>query len=105
MGLPASPGVRRPHLHTPGSYRAGRAASSAKTHSFALGAQIAHVTPADLNLTGRQLDVLALLMQGKGNKAICRVLNLAEPTVKKNVAAILKALRKRPGDGDLPEAP
>jgi DNA-binding NarL/FixJ family response regulator len=63
------------------------------------------VTPADLNLTGRQLDVLARLMQGKGNKAICRVLNLAEPTVKKNVAAILKGLRKRPRDGDLPEAP
>jgi DNA-binding NarL/FixJ family response regulator len=36
-----------------------------------LGAETAHVTPADLGLTGRQLDVLALLMQGKGNKAIC----------------------------------
>jgi len=28
-----------------------------------LGAQVAHVTPADLGLTGQQLDVLALLMQ------------------------------------------
>src|SRR5262245_2781770 len=28
-------------------------------------------TPADLGLTGRQLDVLALMMQGKSNKAIC----------------------------------
>jgi DNA-binding CsgD family transcriptional regulator len=36
----------------------------------------------DLDLTERQLDVLALMMQGKSNKAICRVLNLAEPTVK-----------------------
>jgi DNA-binding NarL/FixJ family response regulator len=50
-------------------------------------------TPADLGLTGRQLDVLALMMQGKSNKAICRVLDLAEPTVKNHVTAILKALK------------
>jgi DNA-binding NarL/FixJ family response regulator len=49
-------------------------------------------SPSDLGLTGRQLDVLALMMQGKSNKAICRVLNLAEPTVKNHVTAILKAL-------------
>jgi DNA-binding NarL/FixJ family response regulator len=47
----------------------------------------------DLGLTVRQLDVLALMMQGKSNKAICRVLNLAEPTVKNHVTAILKALK------------
>jgi DNA-binding NarL/FixJ family response regulator len=58
-----------------------------------LGAEAAQVTPADLGLTGRQLDVLALMMQGKGNKAICRALNLAEPTVKNHVTAILKALK------------
>jgi DNA-binding NarL/FixJ family response regulator len=58
-----------------------------------LGAETARVTPADLGLTGRQLDVLALLMQGKSNKAICRVLNLAEPTVKNHVTAVLKALK------------
>ncbi len=50
------------------------------------------VKPSDLGLTERQLDVLALMMQGKSNKAICRVLNLAEPTVKNHVTAILKAL-------------
>jgi DNA-binding NarL/FixJ family response regulator len=50
-------------------------------------------SPSDLGLTGRQLDVLALMMQGKSNKAICRVLDLAEPTVKNHVTAILKALR------------
>ena len=50
------------------------------------------VSPSDLGLTERQLDVLALMMQGKSNKAICRVLNLAEPTVKNHVTAILKAL-------------
>jgi DNA-binding NarL/FixJ family response regulator len=50
------------------------------------------VSPSDLGLTERQVDVLALMMQGKSNKAICRVLNLAEPTVKNHVTAILKAL-------------
>jgi DNA-binding NarL/FixJ family response regulator len=49
-------------------------------------------SPADLGLTGRQADVLALMMQGKSNKAICRLLDLAEPTVKNHVTAILKTL-------------
>src|SRR5262245_28580000 len=49
----------------------------------------------DLGLTGRQVEVLALMMQGKSNKAICRDLNLAEPTVKKYVTAILNALNVR----------
>ena len=51
------------------------------------------VSPADVGLTERQLDVLALMMQGKNNKAICQMLNLAEPTVKNHVTAILKALK------------
>jgi DNA-binding NarL/FixJ family response regulator len=50
-------------------------------------------SPADIGLTGRQMEVLALMMQGKSNKAICRVLDLAEPTVKNHVTAILKALK------------
>ncbi|MDI4657643.1 response regulator transcription factor [Xanthobacter autotrophicus] len=49
-------------------------------------------TPSDLGLTERQLDVLALMMEGKSNKLICRHLDLAEPTVKNHVSAILKAL-------------
>ncbi|SEO84954.1 two component transcriptional regulator, LuxR family [Rhodospirillales bacterium URHD0017] len=52
----------------------------------------AKATPGDLGLTERQVDVLALMMQGKSNKAICRRLDLAEPTVKNHVTAILKAL-------------
>jgi DNA-binding NarL/FixJ family response regulator len=51
------------------------------------------LAPCDLGLTERQVDVLALMMQGKSNKAICRVLDLAEPTVKNHVTAILKALK------------
>ena len=45
-----------------------------------------------LGLTGRQLEVLGLMMQGKSNKTICRILDLAEPTVKNHVTAILKTL-------------
>ena len=52
----------------------------------------AQLPPIDLGLTGRQADVLALMMQGKTNKAICRRLDLAEPTVKNHVTAILKVL-------------
>ena len=50
-------------------------------------------SPADLGLTARQVEVLALMMQGKSNKAISRVLDVAEPTVKHHVGAILKALK------------
>jgi TolB-like protein/DNA-binding CsgD family transcriptional regulator len=51
------------------------------------------VSPADLGLSGKQVEVLALLMQGMPNKAICRALDLAEPTVKYHVTTILKALK------------
>lgn len=44
------------------------------------------------SLTPRQREVLALLGQGKSNKEIARVLELAEGTVKLHVTAILKAL-------------
>jgi DNA-binding NarL/FixJ family response regulator len=64
----------------------------AQSGAKALLADRPRVSASDLGLTGRQLDVLALMMQGKSNKAICRVLNLAEPTVKNHVTAILKAL-------------
>jgi DNA-binding NarL/FixJ family response regulator len=47
----------------------------------------------DPDLTPRQLDVLALLVQGKPNKLICRELGLAEGTVKAHTAAIFRALR------------
>lgn len=48
--------------------------------------------PREIGLTGRQSQVLTLLVQGKPNKIICRELNLAEGTVKIHVTAILKAL-------------
>ena len=52
----------------------------------------AAVNSVGVQLTPRQREVLAVMMQGKSNKAICRALNLAEPTVKNHVTAILKAL-------------
>jgi DNA-binding NarL/FixJ family response regulator len=64
--------------------------ASATEKQRASGGQ--QVSPADVGLTERQLNVLALMMQGKNNKTICRALNLAEPTVKNHVTAILKAL-------------
>ena len=56
----------------------------------AIGSELSAVC---VNLTARQRDVLAVMMQGKSNKAICRILKLAEPTVKNHVTAILKALK------------
>jgi len=46
----------------------------------------------DFGLNDSHLQILALLMQGKSNKTICRTLGLAESTVKNRVSAILKAL-------------
>jgi len=51
------------------------------------------ILPSELGLTERQLDVLALITQGKNNKTICRLLNLAEPTVENHVTNILRALK------------
>lgn len=48
---------------------------------------------AHLGLTTRQTEVLALLLEGKPNKLICRELNVSEGTVKTHVSAILRALK------------
>lgn len=55
-------------------------------------APAARTTPADVGLTERQAQILALVMRGQSNKLICRELNLAESTVKNQMTAILKAL-------------
>lgn len=48
--------------------------------------------PEALGLTPRQSEVLALVLQGLPNKVICRRLNLAEPTVKVHMQAVLRTL-------------
>jgi DNA-binding NarL/FixJ family response regulator len=47
---------------------------------------------AELGLTPRQTDVLALLLKGQPNKLIARELNLSVETVKDHVAAVLRTL-------------
>lgn len=47
---------------------------------------------ADLGLTPRQSDVLALLLKGLPNKLIAREMRLSVETVKDHVAAVLRAL-------------
>ena len=49
-------------------------------------------SPRELGLTGRQSEVLGLLLRGLPNKLICRELDLAEGTVKIHISAILRAL-------------
>ena len=51
------------------------------------------ISPVELGLTERQVEVLALLIRGMSNKAICRKFDLAERTVKNHVTAILRALK------------
>lgn len=50
------------------------------------------VAARKLGLTGRQTDVLWLILRGLPNKLICRHLDLAEGTVKVHVSAVLRAL-------------
>jgi DNA-binding NarL/FixJ family response regulator len=57
-----------------------------------LAAQPGVRSPADIGLTERQAQILALLMRGEPNKIICRELDLAESTIKNQITAILKAL-------------
>jgi DNA-binding NarL/FixJ family response regulator len=56
-----------------------------------LNARAQHAIPREV-LTPRQLDVLALLVQGKPNKLICRQLGLSESTVKTHLATIFQKL-------------
>jgi DNA-binding NarL/FixJ family response regulator len=74
---------------------------SAATHPHEQSQAHSQTTPAtpqreitcrDLGLTDRQAEVLALVVQGKPNKLICRNLNLAEGTVKIHISSILRAL-------------
>jgi two-component system, NarL family, response regulator LiaR len=45
-----------------------------------------------LALTGREIDVLRLLAQGKSNKEISQSLNIGEQTVKTHVSHVLNKL-------------
>ena len=72
----------------------GRPTSSHPTSSPPASMVIsdARMLSAIRSLTPRQRNVLDVMMEGKSNKAICRILKIAEPTVKNHITAILKAL-------------
>ena len=69
------------------------ASSAASPHAASIAACLGNQNVQALGLTERQLDVLDLLLQGMSNKQICRVLDLAEATVKVHVRAILRAFK------------
>jgi DNA-binding NarL/FixJ family response regulator len=56
-------------------------------------ADVQAISATDLGLTERQVEVLAHMIRGMSNKAICRKFGLAERTVKNHVTAILRALK------------
>lgn len=57
-----------------------------------VGAQRRVDAAAELGLSYRQAQVLALLVQGKSNKVIGRELDLAEQTVKAHITAVMRVL-------------
>jgi DNA-binding NarL/FixJ family response regulator len=61
-------------------------------HGITQSPAVLHTHTPALNLTVRQREVLSLLGEGKSNKEIARVLNMAERTVKAHVSAIFQAL-------------
>lgn len=75
-----------------GVYLPAEVLRHAPVPSLARNSAAAATSYRDVGLTERQAQVLALMVQGKPNKIICRELDLAEGTVKIHVTAILKAL-------------
>lgn len=71
----------------------GAETGTAQNCSAATVSDLRDRLPPRLGLTDRQMEVLALVMEGKSNKAISRALDLAEHTVKNHMTAILKALQ------------
>lgn len=63
-----------------------------------LGSELPHMpkrgqaSPAEFGLTGRQVDVLSLMVHGKSNRDIGIMLGLSEGTVKVHATAIFKSL-------------
>ena len=57
-----------------------------------LPARVAPATSSGWGFSGRQAEVLRLLVEGKPNKEICRRLDLSESTVKTHLAAIFRKL-------------
>jgi DNA-binding NarL/FixJ family response regulator len=59
---------------------------------LAVPAAAKEVAASDIGLTGRQTDVLSLMVKGRSNREIAELLGLSEGTVKIHITAIFKAL-------------
>ena len=53
------------------------------------------VTPAQLGLTQRQGEILALVLRGLSNKRIAQMLDISESTVKEHLTGIMERLQVR----------
>ena len=82
-------------VYIPPEVLAPQSCSGAKAGSRWDATGTAPLKLIELGLTPKQLDVLAAMMEGKCNKAICRELNLSESTVKNHLTAIFRKLRVR----------
>lgn len=92
---PMSLGADLPSEPEPVAVAEGPAVNGKLQQVHALASQAGYQTTAgleSLQLTPRQTDVLALLLQGKPNKIIARELGVSVETIKDHVAAVLKAL-------------
>lgn len=69
--------------------------SSPKPSTQAPSHRVLPVTPAELGLSARQGEILALVLQGLPNKRIAQQLELSESTVKEHVSAVLLRLGVR----------
>ncbi|HIV69791.1 MAG TPA: response regulator transcription factor [Candidatus Aquabacterium excrementipullorum] len=74
-----------------GSTLAGGVPGSVQREASTAGFQASSL--AQLGLTQRQTQVLALLLQGQPNKLIARELELSVETIKDHVASVLRILR------------
>lgn len=92
---PMSLGSESPDPEPAGAATSGGSMADKLQQVQALASQAGYQTTSgleNLQLTPRQTDVLALLLQGKPNKIIARELGVSVETIKDHVAAVLKAL-------------
>ena len=95
---PRRPGRRRPRLPGHRLLRRPPAAAPAAPHTLAARPRAARLTGAEA-LSGREVEVLQLVADGRSNKEIGEALGLSALTVKSHLARIARKL----GTGDRAE--
>ena len=75
-----------------GSVAGLRLSAPGETPSVAIVSRDQHDEPSEVELTPRELDVLALLAEGASNKTIARQLGISVHTAKFHVGSILNKL-------------